>query len=119
MNTSRTESVFGRTPRLNKEWLARTMCEAALEPELPIVDFGAGRCMASSNFPVDKAGFSYGTLWNMFKLITAGCSADEKRMIFSDTAKRVYRLDYDAATAVQRPVQPSVSVLSPISARRL
>lgn len=54
--------------------------------------FGAERCMAASNFPVDKAGFSYGTLWNMFKRITVGCSADEKRMIFSGTAKRVYRL---------------------------
>lgn len=56
--------------------------------------FGADRCMAQSNFPVDKAGFSYGIVWNMFKRITAGCSADEKRMIYSDTAKRVYRLDY-------------------------
>lgn len=55
--------------------------------------FGAERCMASSNFPVDKAGFGYGTVWNMFKRITAGCSADEKRMIFSGTASRVYRLD--------------------------
>ena len=49
--------------------------------------------MAASNFPVDKAGMTYGTLWNAFKRITAGCSADEKRMIYGDTAKRVYRLD--------------------------
>jgi L-fuconolactonase len=55
--------------------------------------FGAGRCMVSSNFPVDKAGFGYGTVWNMFKRITAGCSAAEKRLLFSDTAKRVYLLD--------------------------
>lgn len=54
--------------------------------------FGADRCMVSSNFPVDKAGFGYGTAWNMFKRITQGCSADEKMMIFSGTAKRVYRL---------------------------
>jgi L-fuconolactonase len=54
--------------------------------------FGADRCMASSNFPVDKAGMGYGTVWNMFKRIAAGCSADEKNMIFSGTAKRVYRL---------------------------
>jgi predicted TIM-barrel fold metal-dependent hydrolase len=54
--------------------------------------FGANRCMVSSNFPVDKAGFGYGTVWNMFKRITAGCSADEKHMIFSGTANRVYRL---------------------------
>lgn len=55
--------------------------------------FGPERCMVSSNFPVDKAGFSYGTVWNMFKRLTAGCSQDEKRMIFSGTARRVYRLD--------------------------
>ncbi|XAH22026.1 amidohydrolase family protein [Xylophilus sp. GW821-FHT01B05] len=55
--------------------------------------FGADRCMVSSNFPVDKAGFGYGTVWNMFKHITAGCSTDEKRMIFSGTARRVYRMD--------------------------
>ncbi|WP_175839143.1 amidohydrolase family protein [Burkholderia anthina] len=55
--------------------------------------FGAHRCMASSNFPVDKAGCTYGALWNTFKRITSGCSADEKALIFSGTAKRVYRLD--------------------------
>jgi L-fuconolactonase len=54
--------------------------------------FGADRCMVSSNFPVDKAGFGYGTVWNMFKHIAASCSADEKRMLFSDTARRVYRM---------------------------
>ncbi len=55
--------------------------------------FGAQRCMVSSNFPVDKAGFGYGTVWNMFKHITAGCSAAEKQLLFSETAKRVYRLN--------------------------
>lgn len=54
---------------------------------------GADRCMVSSNFPVDKAAFGYGTVWNMFKHLTAGCSDDEKRKIFAGTAKRVYRLD--------------------------
>lgn len=55
--------------------------------------FGADRCMVSSNFPVDKAGFGYATVWNMFKRITAGCSDYERGMIFSGTARRVYRLD--------------------------
>ena len=54
--------------------------------------FGADRCMASSNFPVERAGVGYGTLWNMFKRVTAGCSAAEKRKIFGGTAKRVYGL---------------------------
>jgi predicted TIM-barrel fold metal-dependent hydrolase len=55
--------------------------------------FGANRCMVSSNFPVDKAGFCYRTVWNMFKHITSGCSADEKRSLYSETAKRIYRLE--------------------------
>jgi predicted TIM-barrel fold metal-dependent hydrolase len=55
--------------------------------------FGAERCMVSSNFPVDKAGFPYRTVWNMFKRITSGCSDDEKRLLYSETAKRIYRLD--------------------------
>ena len=60
----------------------------------PCIDlFGAERCMVSSNFPVDKVGFGYGTVWNMFKHITAGCSAHEKALIYSGTAKRVYRLN--------------------------
>ena len=55
--------------------------------------FGAARCMVSSNFPVDKAGVPYGTMWNMFKRIAAGCSPDEKHLLFAGTAKRVYQLD--------------------------
>jgi len=55
--------------------------------------FGAERCMVSSNFPVDKAGFSYATVWNMFKHITRGCSAHEKEMVHSGTARHVYRIN--------------------------
>lgn len=54
---------------------------------------GAGRCMVSSNFPVEKAGVPYGTLWNTFKRLTASCSADEKKLLFAGTAKRVYRME--------------------------
>ena len=54
--------------------------------------FGAERCMFESNFPVEKMGTSYATLWNAFKRITAGASAAEKHMLYSGTAKRVYRL---------------------------
>lgn len=62
-----------------------------LEPCIEVL--GAGRCMASSNFPVDKAGFSYGTLWNAFKRIIAGCSEEEKCLILAGNARRIYRLD--------------------------
>jgi predicted TIM-barrel fold metal-dependent hydrolase len=54
--------------------------------------FGADRCMFESNFPVDKAMYSYRTVWNAFKRLTQGASADERRALFSGTAARVYRI---------------------------
>jgi predicted TIM-barrel fold metal-dependent hydrolase len=60
--------------------------------ETCIERFGAQRCMFESNFPVDKMGIGYAALWNAFKLITAGASADEKAELFSGTARRAYRL---------------------------
>ena len=57
-----------------------------------IEQFGPERCMFESNFPVDKQSLSYRTLWNAFKKIAAGFSADEKAAMFRDTALRVYRL---------------------------
>jgi predicted TIM-barrel fold metal-dependent hydrolase len=55
--------------------------------------FGADRCLAESNFPVEKMGIGYGALWNALKRLAAGASPDEKRAIFSGTAQRIYRLD--------------------------
>jgi predicted TIM-barrel fold metal-dependent hydrolase len=55
--------------------------------------FGAERCMFESNFPVEKMGSSWVTLWNAFKRITAGASAGEKAALFSETAKRAYKLE--------------------------
>ncbi|MFV0298867.1 MAG: amidohydrolase family protein [Hyphomicrobiaceae bacterium] len=60
--------------------------------ETAIALFGPDRCMFESNFPVDKVSSSYGVLWNAFKRITAGFSADEKAKLYHDTAVRVYRL---------------------------
>ncbi len=54
--------------------------------------FGPERCMFESNFPVDKASCSYVVLWNSFKRIASGFSADEKAALFHDTASRVYRI---------------------------
>ena len=48
--------------------------------------FGAERCSFESNFPVDKMGTGYATLWNAFKRITAGCSPAEKLALHSGTA---------------------------------
>jgi predicted TIM-barrel fold metal-dependent hydrolase len=54
--------------------------------------FGASRCLFESNFPVDKACYDYVELWNAFKRLSAGCSADERRDLFHDTAARAYNL---------------------------
>lgn len=54
--------------------------------------FGAGRAMFESNYPVDRWGASYPVLWNTFKRLTAGASADEKADLFAGTAARFYGL---------------------------
>ena len=47
--------------------------------------------MYESNFPVDKGTCSYQVLWNAFKRIAAGCSADEKTGLFSGAASKAYQ----------------------------
>lgn len=54
--------------------------------------FGPERCMFESNFPIDRFSLSYPVLWNGFKKLAAGYSADEKAAMFSGTARRIYRL---------------------------
>ncbi|MEA2792619.1 MAG: L-fuconolactonase [Acetobacteraceae bacterium] len=54
--------------------------------------FGADRCMFESNFPVDKGMCNYPVLWNAFKRVAAGCSADEKAALFHRSAQRFYSL---------------------------
>jgi predicted TIM-barrel fold metal-dependent hydrolase len=61
--------------------------------ETCIAAFGPQRSMFESNFPVDKGTCSYQVLWNAFKRIAAGHSADEKAALFSGAAKKAYRLD--------------------------
>ena len=81
--------TFDASPRASSEVLARDWkpyVEACVEA------FGADRCMFESNFPVDSLTCSYAVLWNAFKRIAAGYSADEKAALFGDTAARVYRL---------------------------
>jgi predicted TIM-barrel fold metal-dependent hydrolase len=55
--------------------------------------FGPHRCMFESNFPVDRFSLSYRTVWNAFKKMTEGFTADERASMFSATAARVYGLD--------------------------
>ncbi len=60
--------------------------------ETCIEAFGPGRCMFESNFPVDRWGCDYATLWNAFKRIAAGASESEKADLFTGTARRFYGL---------------------------
>jgi predicted TIM-barrel fold metal-dependent hydrolase len=55
--------------------------------------FGADRCIAESNFPVEKMGIGFAGLFNALKRLCAGCSRSEREAIFAGTARRVYRLD--------------------------
>jgi L-fuconolactonase len=71
--------------RLAEEW--RPYIDTCIEA------FGVERCMFESNFPVDLCSCTYPVLWNAFKRIAAGYSADEKTALFSGTASRVYRLN--------------------------
>ena len=61
--------------------------------ETCIEAFGPARCMFESNFPVDRWGADYPVLWNAFKRIAEGASADEKASLFAGTAALFYRLE--------------------------
>lgn len=63
----------------------------AIEPVLEL--FGAERCFFESNFPVDCSAASYGVVWNALKRLASGASPREKKLLFHDTAARIYRLD--------------------------
>lgn len=60
--------------------------------ETCIALFGVDRCMFASNFPVDSFVCGYGIMWNAYKHITAGYSADEKDRLYRLTAKAFYSL---------------------------
>ena len=81
---------FLAEPRVPSEQLAK---EWGPYIDTCIEAFGAERCMFESNFPVDMGSCTYAVLWNAFKRLASGASADEKTALFSGTAKRVYRLD--------------------------
>ena len=70
--------------QLAKEW--KPYIETCIEA------FGVHRGMFESNFPVDRFGSTYLTLWNAFKRLAKDYSADEKTALFSGTASKVYRV---------------------------
>jgi predicted TIM-barrel fold metal-dependent hydrolase len=61
--------------------------------ETCIETFGPDRCMLESNFPVDGVSGGYREIWNAFKRMTRGYSADERALLFSGVATRTYRLE--------------------------
>ncbi|MCP5396912.1 MAG: amidohydrolase family protein [Sphingomonadaceae bacterium] len=61
--------------------------------ETCIEAFGATRCMFESNYPVDHWGADYAVLWNSFKRLAVGASADEKAALFAGTAARFYAIE--------------------------
>ena len=71
--------------QLADEW--RPYVETCIEA------FGVQRCMFESNFPVDAAVGTYAMIWNAFKRLVTGASAEEKSALFMRTAQRVYRLE--------------------------
>ncbi len=54
--------------------------------------FGPERCMFESNFPVDRSGCTYTSLWNAFKRRAAPMAPTERQALLSATALKVYRL---------------------------
>jgi predicted TIM-barrel fold metal-dependent hydrolase len=82
------DSCLSKTPA-SSEQLAR---EWGPYIETCIEAFGAHRCMFESNFPVDRSGAGYGVVWNAFKRLAAGASAEDKARLFHDNAKSIYRL---------------------------
>lgn len=61
--------------------------------ETALEAFGAGRCMAESNFPNDGRSAGFVPLWNALKTIVRGCSRDEKAAFFHGTAISAYRIE--------------------------
>ena len=52
--------------------------------------FGPNRTMFGSNFPVDSLYSSFTALYTAFDEITAAMTADERRQLFADTARKTY-----------------------------
>lgn len=62
--------------------------------------FGFDRLMYGSDWPVAERTHRVADWIALIERATAGCSADEARSLFRDTATRVYRLDASGATTL-------------------
>ena len=54
--------------------------------------FGAGRCLYGSNFPIEKLWTTYENIIAVMQECTADLSAQDRRAVFYDNARRIYRL---------------------------
>jgi L-fuconolactonase len=54
--------------------------------------FGPERIMFESNFPVDRKGCDYGSLWSVFLALADDLSGSERDALFFSTAQRLYSL---------------------------
>jgi len=57
-----------------------------------IAIFGTGRCMFASNYPVDRLGGGFRTIFDGFRTITAHLPEAQQRALFHDNAVRYYQL---------------------------
>jgi predicted TIM-barrel fold metal-dependent hydrolase len=58
-----------------------------------VANFGAGRCMFGSNFPVDRLFGTYRELIDGYRYATAELGAGERAAIFHGTAERIYGIE--------------------------
>ena len=54
--------------------------------------FGADRAMFASNFPVDSLCASFDTIYSGFKEIAARYPLQDQELLFSGTARSVYKI---------------------------
>ena len=72
----------------------RQWTEASLVPFIreTIDIFGVERCMFASNFPVERVHGSFDDFYRAYGAATTDFSDDERRALFGDNAKRLYRI---------------------------
>lgn len=77
--------------------LAMTLDTVGLDRQRPWIEgcletFGADRCMFASNFPIDKLFGGYAELYETYQAIAAELPGPDRELLFSATARRVYRI---------------------------
>jgi predicted TIM-barrel fold metal-dependent hydrolase len=85
-NVSLKISGLGMT---DHDWTVESIRPYVLES---IEAFTVRRSMFASNFPVDKLYSDIPTLYGAFDELTRAFSGDERRALFADTAREIYRI---------------------------